>query len=184
MMMRLRKRLAAIIAAALFAVYIMCVINVNRKYPQTEVRVVDMNKPIEYQGLEISVTDTHIMEDTDIDKYFSGEKEHYGGCIGIVADILIENSSSDEKKIDLTSLIFESGAWKNAIHYVAFSKINAENKKMSLNPVLQSGERIELRLPTFVVPVHMRQSQWEDFLKRNVYLTFSLYPEKLMVRLH
>ena len=183
-MKSLKKRLAIIIAVLLFAVYTMCVINVNRKYPQTEVKVLGVNETIGYQGTEISVTDAHIMEDTDIDKYFSWEKEHYGGCIGIVADVLIENISSDEKKVDMTSLIFESGGWKNAIHYVAFSKINADNEKLSLSPVLQPGERIELKLPTFVSPVHMRESQWENFMKRNVYLTFSLYPEKLMVLLY
>lgn len=54
---------------------------------------------------------------------------------------------------------------------------------MSFNPILQPGENIQLKLPTFVAPIHMRESQWDGFLERDIYLTFSLYPEKLMAKL-
>ena len=91
----------------LLVVYGICVIRVNSKYPQTKVGIVGLNKCIEYQGADILITDSYIMDETDINRYFSWEKENYGGCIGIVADVLIENNSFTEKKVDLTALIFE-----------------------------------------------------------------------------
>ncbi len=182
-MIRLKRWLIKIIVITLLAVYGICVIRVNSKYPQTKVEIVGLNQCIEYQGADVLITDGYVMNETDINRYFSWEKEHYGGCIGIVADVLIENNSFTEKKVDLTALIFESGGWKNAIHYMAFTKLNEDNEKMSFNPILQPGENIQLKLPTFVAPIHMRESQWDGFLERDIYLTFSLYPEKLMAEL-
>lgn len=182
-MIKLKKCLIKIIPIILLVVYGMCVIRINRKYPQTKVEIVGLDQCIQYQGVDVLITDNYVMNETDINQYFSWEKEHYGGCIGIVADVLIENNSSTEKKVDLTALIFESGGWKNAIHYMAFTKLNEGNEKMSFNPILQPGENIQLKLPTFAAPIHMRESQWDAFLERDIYLTFSLYPEKLMALL-
>lgn len=181
--MKKRKSLIKMLLIIFLIVYGICVIQVNMKYPQTKIRIVEPKQCIEYQGATVSIENFYIMNKAEIDKYFSWERDNYGNCIGIVSEISIKNNSAAEKKVDLTALIFESGGWKNALHYMAFTKLNEGNENMSLNPVLQPGENIKLKLPTFVAPIHMRESQWDDFLTRDVYLTFSLYPEKCMVKL-
>ncbi|WP_418746904.1 hypothetical protein [Frisingicoccus sp.] len=180
--MKKRKSLIKMLIIIFLIVYGICVIQVNMKYPQTKIRIVEPKQCIEYQGTTVSIENFYIMNKADINQYFSWERDNYGDCIGIMSEISIKNDSATEKKVDLTSLIFESGGWKNAIHYMAFTKLN-EGKNMSLNPVLHPGETIKLKLPTFAAPIHMRKSQWKNFLMRDVYLTFSLYPEKCMAKL-
>ena len=164
--------------------YGVCVINVNKKYPETKEKILLLNQSFEYQNVEISVTDFWIMSEEDKQEYYGPEINHYGDCVGLNVRIIIENNTNREQKVDITPLIFESGAWKNAIHYLAFTKLNAGNEKMSFNPRLGPGERMELILSTFAAPIHMREKQWMDFLEREMYLVCSLYPEKVMVKLH
>ena len=164
--------------------YGVCVINVNKKYPETKEKILLLNQSFEYQNVEISVTDFWIMSEEDQQEYYGSEINHYGDCVGLNVRIIIENNTNREQKVDITPLIFESGAWKNSIHYLAFTKLNAGNEKMSFNPRLGPGERMELILSTFVAPIHMREKQWMDFLEREMYLVCSLYPEKVMVKLH
>ena len=41
--------------------YGVCVINVNKKYPETKEKILLLNQSFEYQNVEISVTDFWIM---------------------------------------------------------------------------------------------------------------------------
>ena len=43
--------------------YGVCVINVNKKYPETKEEILLLNQSFEYQNVEISVTDFWIMSE-------------------------------------------------------------------------------------------------------------------------
>lgn len=164
-------------------IYGLCVIRINSKYPPATENIRTLNQTFEYQNIHMTITHFKFMNEDETATYYEAEIKNYGSCLGIHAEILLENTSDTTQTIDLTPLIFESGAWKNAVHYAAFIKLNAENEKMSLHPTLSPRETLSLILPSFVSGIHMRNKQWSAFPNRDIYLTFSLYPEKLMVKL-
>lgn len=171
------------ITGILSAFLLICIVKINVEFPATKEKIVGLNEKIIYDGVDIAVISAEIMDEEEKKLFFSEEIKNYGECEGIIAEINLENNSAEAQEVNLSALIFESGAWKNAIHYMAFAKLNKKNEKISLNPWLEPGEGMQLKLLTFAAPIHMREKQWIRFLDRDIYLTFSLYPEKIMVKL-
>ena len=99
--MKKRKSLIKMLIIIFLIVYGICVIQVNMKYPQTKIRIVEPKQCIEYQGTTVSIENFYIMNKADIDQYFSWERDNYGDCIGIMSEISIKNDSATEKKSTL-----------------------------------------------------------------------------------
>lgn len=59
--MKKRKSLIKMLIIIFLIVYGICVIQVNMKYPQTKIRIVEPKQCIEYQGTTVSIENFYIM---------------------------------------------------------------------------------------------------------------------------
>lgn len=166
--MKLNKKIkyGTIIAIVFFLiVFAYKVYAINKKYQQPRIVKYDINEQFTLDNCTYTVTD-YRMDDVD-----STRKMVYVG-------LTIKNTSTTVQTIELSKFSIESYGVNNDINMESFSECN-DNKYLYFD--IQPGEEETYTLPYNLPRIMMKKRIWNELHTRDLYLIFSLVPEKVMV---
>lgn len=189
--MRRRKIIiASIILIIILVVGVLCGISiykVNTQYPDTIKISYQKGDTVQYNKTQFTVTKKEILNEEELEALAKNISEydtkdglilgeHDAKCLLLTVTISTTNEM-DKIQIPIT---LESGAWSNDFEYRTFLLLNGKNA--TLNPELKSGEVVDLKLPFFLYKNHFKKNQWENIDVQEFSLVFSLYPEKISLK--
>lgn len=151
----------------------------NRQYPPPEIETYAHLQPVKYNDIELVLNHSAFLQEEEIKTVLIEELEEGFTPKMIVLDVTVTNTAETEQTMDFTPFILESGAWKNAVHMMAFLRLNDGAKTApTMTPILQPGESLTLRLPFLMMPSQFSERKWDAVEERSYELVLSLYPKK------
>ncbi len=174
------------IGIILIIVWLYNVAQINKKYSDAVLEEYSLNEYVDYQGIKFKVTSIDFLDQERELELFSNEIYKYGGCKCLLVYLEIKNDSDVSKKIDLTSLMLESGIWKNSILMHSFKVINEEQyrgKRVTLCPEIEANSNYSCILTYNIVKENFSNKQWKAITERDFSLVLSNYPIKKTVKL-
>lgn len=159
------------------------IISLNKKYPSPTIDKYTINQVINYNNFNIKATSYEFMDVESVKKTFNEEISYGQDVKCITVNLVIKNEGNQKNNIEIYNFVLESMAWKNGINLKAFTDLNSNINNPTLNPNLEPGESISLKIPFSMISEHFKGNQWNNVEKRSYSLILSLYPVKKMIDL-
>ncbi len=100
----------------------------------------------------------------------------------IVVDVEVTNGSTEKLRLELTSLMLQSDAWKNGISLTLLESFNEESPK-ELGTFESNSSKI-ISLPYELLSVQFKNSaDWDVVVQRDYDLVLSVYPSYHLIHL-
>lgn len=156
--------------------------SLNTAYPPAEDKPYGVGEEVEFGDFTLRVNARSFLKEADKADVLKEEMESGLSPQLLLLNVTIANRGEKTGQADLSSLILESGAWKNGIHLLAFLRVNENGEQTpSLSPELAPGEEQTVQLPFMLSPEQFKESQWPQVQERAYDLVLSLYPQKVHI---
>lgn len=182
----MRKKIIIMTAIVLFGGFIAGYRNINQKYPARKVETAEKGESLEFlDGVKISANGVKwlsteeqaaIYENSGIDT----SKVNYDTKI-IEVSVSLKNTTEEEKEVPITYLSLETTGVGTAISQELLMG-NSEHYG-SMVEKLEPGEEKVVTYPYEMCSIWFHKKDWENVEKRSFWLTFSSYPDKIVLYL-
>ena len=178
---------ALLLLIVLIALSAFRITQINKRWPDPEIRTYSLGKEIMGGDIGITATDARLVEGKEILEIipefeleaFSWSNEPIGieDFKILLVDVTVRNTGADSREVLLHHFSAQSQAWSNAIDLQIFHSINEDT---GLNLSLPANSAMNVRLPYLLCTPQFRD--WETAGKRHFDLVLSIYPIKCSVR--
>lgn len=184
---KLKIIISVIVLVCFVGTYVIMYCNVNAKYPQNKMIVVESGKTFTTQNVNITVDDAYMLnvnqikQDKDLYNFINNgddtllEDKYY--TLAII-DITIKNPSNKKIKLDMTAFHFESNSYSSQFYYPFMLYYNG----FGMYPELKPNETKKIKLVDSISPIVFLDFNYDKFMNSDYYITCSMYPEKLMAK--
>ena len=176
-----KQLIFAVISAAILGLGVWRYVTLNNRYPAPTTKEYRCSDTVEYGGITLSATGHYFVDSNEAQTLFSDEYEagHRPQCV--VVELKLTNLSQEQRQIALYPFILESQTWKNGIHLQAFMEMDSFLSTPTLNPTLEPGQTLSLKLPFVMIKDQFSSKAWTSVKSRDYRLVLSLYPTKTVV---
>ena len=159
---------------------IMCIIRINRKYPNPTTTYVSMNENINIENIKYKVVNVDFLSKEKSDEYYKENRGILGDEITYLIHIKIANEGDSEEKLSLGSFSLAKKDYATFPDFEVFLKLNDLENGMILKP----GEEKEYILPYTIHQINQSDKQWEHIKDSKFMLILNLYPDKAAIKLY
>ncbi len=171
---------AAVGAAAVFLIGVTIgIVLINQKYPPPTIEEHQIGEAFSYAytpALEITVTDSHFVEEEERQKMLQQERDDLNDPTldkqYFEVFLTVTNTGSETVQPELYTCVLQSGAWINGTASFSVYENGEETGSLELEP----GQKKELKLMYDISSIQFTSSQWEDVKNREYRLMLNLYP--------
>lgn len=172
--MKINRRVTVIMIISMLILLIgIQYIHINTVYCEPKKEEYLMGESFNYRGVEVSVTDSVMMESKDISELLKGK--------AIVVTIILKNNSEETKKVESDFFQVQCLDWNNGMSYEVFMALNGTD--VSPNVTLNPGEEVALKLPYSLYDFQFPKDRWDNIVNEDFKLTLEVYPVKRTVNL-
>lgn len=176
------KKYIGIFTILLLSVWGIRVHQVNESFVKPETVICSSLESMQYKDLDITISGMKLVSESAL-KIENCETSCLGEIYALVY-VDIANKSETNQKLDLTSFVLQSGAYKNMIVMDVFQNINEKQHSIStLNPNIESGQTGSVILVYLIPSYQFTERQWKMVRYRNYQMIISLYPIKRIIEI-
>ncbi len=182
-----------VILLGCLAAFIVCFLNINRKYPNPTEKYYHTGETLTYDGFEITMTDSQLVSWQEMTDMFpnaefeapegTDETKNLEDYKILFADFKIKSTRSDSASLPLIYMVAETDTWRNGIPADIFWEANSETENASLQPQLSAGEELSVKLPFLLYKSQFSAEDWKNTEHLDYDVLFDLYPKKIMFKL-
>lgn len=155
--------------------------NINRKIPPTKLISTEVGDKIEFQeDIYISVVSSELLSEQETQKNMKDIGKILLGVRYLKVELLLENQSKEEKEVIMTDLNMESFGMSNGISLEG-TKVLSEDG--TIRPKVEPMSEKEVTVVYEVLSNSISKREWKHIEDREIWLTFTQYPEKKMLKL-
>lgn len=155
--------------------------NINRKIPPTKLISTEVGDKIEFQeDIYISVVSSELLSEQETQENMKDIGNVLLGVRYLKVELLLENQSKEEKEVIMTDLNMESLGMSNGISLEG-TKVLSEDG--TIRPKVEPMSEKEVTVVYEVLSNSITEREWKHIEDREIWLTFTQYPEKKMLQL-
>lgn len=155
--------------------------NINRKIPPTKLISTEVGDKIEFQeDIYISVVSSELLSEQETQENMKDIGNVLLGVRYLKVELLLENQSKEEKEVIMTDLNMESFGMSNGISLEG-TKVLSEDG--TIRPKVEPMSEKEVTVVYEVLSNSITEREWKHIEDREIWLTFTQYPEKKMLQL-
>lgn len=155
--------------------------NINRKIPPTKLISTEVGDKIEFQeDIYISVVSSELLSEQETQENMKDIGNVLLGVRYLKVELLLENQSKEEKEVIMTDLNMESLGMSNGISLEG-TKVLSEDG--TIRPKVEPMSEKEVTVVYEVLSNSITEREWTHIEDREIWLTFTQYPEKKMLQL-
>lgn len=164
-------------------------IRLNRLYPNASLETYQMNQPVRFHGLDITVKKFQMLNSETLIQQYKIDDEnilkelHLCPTKAILVTVSVKNSEKSEQRLSpfLTQCGIQSFTLASEVNEDLFFICNSED---SYKPQLKSGEETTVVLPFDLGETGFSKENWANINSRKFDLVVSTYPVKKSIHLN